>query len=333
MDLIIDNKIIEAPIVDIIQALREDTGNYYFNYIGKDGDKDIKVTCPYHKNGVENRSSAGIFNLKDDPEVEYGFFKCFTCGKKVPLYAVVSHCFDKDEKFGKEWLVDNFGSLLPIQKMIPPAFIQKKKEKVVVDREYIDESELNKFNYIHPYMYKRKLTNDVIAKFKIGYDKDTDSITFPCWDINGNLTSISRRSVSGKRFNLERDLKKDVYLLNFINPKVDNTVYVTESQINALTLWSYGLPAIALFGTGTEHQYDILNNYGIKHYVLCLDPDDAGRKGTIRLINNLKKCIIDIKDLPDGKDVNDLTQSEFNDARLLTSFEWVKKYHMKLLTN
>lgn len=47
------------------------------------------------------------------------------------------------------------------------------------DSSIIDENKLLDFAYIHPYMYNRKLTDEVINKFKIGYDKETDSIVFP----------------------------------------------------------------------------------------------------------------------------------------------------------
>ena len=91
------------------------------------------------------------------------------------------------------------------------------------------------------------------------------------------------------------------------------TVYVVESQINCLTLWQWGYPAIALFGTGSKKQYDILNRSGIRNYILCFDGDDAGRKATQRFIDNLKSDVfISVKQIPDGKDVNDLTKEEFD---------------------
>ena len=83
-------------------------------------------------------------------------------------------------------------------------------------------------------------------------------------------------------------------------------------------------------GTGCKHQYEILNKVGIRSYILALDPDGAGRQGTLRFIKSIKNCMISIKDLPDGKDVNDLTKEEFFSAPLLSIDEWRKKYNMSI---
>ena len=109
-----------------------------------------------------------------------------------------------------------------------------------------------------------------------------------------------------------------------------NEVYVAESQIDALTLWGYGYPAIALFGTGGRKSYDILKKSGIRIYHLCLDGDLAGRHGTLRFIKNMPDDVmIDIVYLPDGEDVNDLSKEEFDCLQHFdkyTFMEMLKEY-------
>ncbi len=83
---------------------------------------------------------------------------------------------------------------------------------------------------------------------------------------------------------------------------------------------------MALFGTGSKNQYDILNRSGIRKYILALDGDNAGRNGTKKLISNLKNAIITILDVPNGKDVNDLTKEEFDSLPRLSITEWENKY-------
>jgi DNA primase len=123
---------------------------------------------------------------------------------------------------------------------------------------------------------------------------------------------ITSRNVSNKYFHIEKNKDKPVYLLNFINRENIDKVYVCESQINALTLWTWGYPAIALFGTGSSHQYEILNKCGIRNYVLCFDGDIAGNKGRNRFIEKIRNdVLISYKSIPDGKDVNDLTKEQF----------------------
>ena len=90
------------------------------------------------------------------------------------------------------------------------------------------------------------------------------------------------------------------------------TVCVVESQINALTLWGWGIPAIALFGTGSDAQYKMLKKSGIRTYVLAFDGDLAGDIGSNKFIKNIGDDVLVRKlILPKGKDVNDLTKEEF----------------------
>lgn len=116
---------------------------------------------------------------------------------------------------------------------------------------------------------------------------------------------LTRRSVEKKQFYIDKDCEKPVYLLNFC--KDINSVCVCESQINALYLWSLNIPAVSLFGTGTSHQYEILNKSHIRHYVLCFDGDAAGDKGIRNFIQHIRKdVIVDVATIPRSKDINDL---------------------------
>ena len=167
-------------------------------------------------------------------------------------------------------------------------------------------------------MTQRKLTTEVIEKFKIKYDPKTKSIVFLCDDRN-RLLMLTRRSVINKTFIIDM-IKKSCLSIKFYQIDDAKSVYVCESQINALTLWSWGYPAIALFGTGTKIQYEILSKSGIRVYNLCFDGDEAGDRGTKNFIKNLgnKGAFMNIIKIPRGKDVNDLTKEEF-DRLMLTN--------------
>ena len=164
-------------------------------------------------------------------------------------------------------------------------------------------------------MKKRKLTDEIIEKFEIKYDPLSKSIVFPVRDISGKLVGLTKRSIEGKKFYIDKGFNKEnIYLLyNIISENIKEVV-VCESQINALTSWVYGKPAIALFGAGTtEEQMNVLNNTDIKHYILCYDPDNAGKKGANKFKRLIRKDVfVDEIFLPSGKDLNDLTKEEFN---------------------
>ena len=130
-----------------------------------------------------------------------------------------------------------------------------------------------------------------------------------------NLPSIDR-----KQFNIPSNLSKPIYLLNYIIKENIETVWVVESQINALNCWRRGRPAIALLGTGSSTQYDILKKSGIRTYFLAFDGDEAGDKGIKKFLKAMPNdLIINIVNIPRGKDVSDLTDDEFNKLTFYTA--------------
>ena len=105
-----------------------------------------------------------------------------------------------------------------------------------------------------------------------------------------------------------------------------------EGPFNLWSLYQWGKTGIALLGTGTEYQYKLLSQIKCKGYVLCLDPDSAGRNGTRKIIDYLlkhKKKNIFVTLMPEGKDVNDLTEDEFKNVEVVKYFEFYKKYGNK----
>ena len=307
MDLIIRGKRIETPIMTILTTLKSELPNGLLKDIEREAQDNIPITCPSHKNGMENRPSCYVYCRRDNAKVEYGRVHCFTCGYNVSLPKFVGDCFNQSEEFGKSWLIQRFGTMVEMDvDYLEPIILETPKKN------YMDESILNKYMFYHPYMWKRGLSKEVVDKFGVGYDKDYNAITFPVWDESGNLVMITSRNVTNKYFHIEKNKDKPVYLLNFINKDKIDKVYVCESQLNALTLHTWGYPAIALFGTGSAHQYDILNKSGIRNYVLCFDGDEAGLKGKDRFIHNIRKdVLVSYIKMPAGKDVNDLTKEQF----------------------
>ena len=307
MDLIIDNYIIDAPIMEILTECKKELTNGKLRVI-KDNGTWVSITCPFHSGGMEKENSCGVVS---DPhsKVEYGTFNCFACKESGKLYHLIAGCFDESDDFGKKWLINKFGKrfsevALKLEKIELP------KPEVI---NYLDERILDTFQSYHPYMTKRKLTPEVISKFKIKYDPHNQCLIFPVWDECDRLLFLTSRNVNYKFYQVPEDVDKPIYLLNFILRENIKEVVVVESQINCLTCWSYGIPAIALFGsTLTTYQRDILKKSGIRHYILALDGDDAGKKGVERFKSMIGKDVfVDVMQLPPTKDVNDLTYDEF----------------------
>ena len=169
-------------------------------------------------------------------------------------------------------------------------------------------------------MYDRKLTDEIIEKFDVGVDlhyvpadrvREVPCITFPVRDITGNTLFIYRRAISKKNFYMPAGLEKPIYGIYELGQTRDSVI-LCESIFNALTCYVYGYPALALFGTGTQLQIQSLKLLGVKEFILGLDPDEAGERGCKKLRNALKSvAIIRKMDIPQGKDINDLSYDEF----------------------
>lgn len=243
---------------------------------------------------------------------EDGLLHCFTCGETCTLQELIGRCFGRYDigQFGQQWLRDNFLVDLSQNREIKLCDFdtRTKKDKPIT---FVTEEELDSYRYYHNYMYKRKLTNEIIEKFDIGFDSKTNCITFPVKDEKGNCLFIARRSVEGKQFYYPVGVEKPVYGLYEL-PKDADEVIVCESMLNALTCWVYGKYAVALNGTGTDYQIEQLKRLSVRKIILALDPDNAGMRGTQKLKSRLynHKIVTELV-IPSNKDINDLSFEQF----------------------
>lgn len=309
--LVIDNHIIKRDIVEILSELKRYASPGKLKSVKNQGD-NYRVTCPVHKDGQENTPSCDIY-VGTSENVVWGTTHCFACGFKGQLYNLVAEVCDKDVNWGKRWLKDNFTeAVIEQNEVIIDQPINLKKD--IKKTQSINDDFLKDYQSWHPYMQERKLTKEVCQRFEVKYDPASECIVFPVRDIKGNLKFLTRRSIISKKFIIDKDVEKEVYLLNEIVKQKIKTVIITESQINCLTCWGYGLPAVALLGTGSDYQYNLLKKSGILHYILCFDGDEAGRKGVNNFIKSMPDNIfITVIQMPDKKDVNDLDKDTFLD--------------------
>lgn len=310
MPLIVDNnKVIKTSIEDIIYLLKQQLDVDRIDKLSSIEIKqnNIRVTCPIHGGGHERTPSCDIL-MTDKGSTPAGTVFCFACGYKTNLVRFVADCLNKNYREATEWLLNicDYSYLEDTRDVSQLNIVDKFNSS---SGSNISIEELKKYDYIHPYMFKRKLTDEVIKKYEVGYDPELDAITFPVY-VDGVCKFVCKRRVKFKRFDMPEIDEKPIYGLDYVT---GSSVVVCESIINALTAVSYGYSAVALFGTGSSKQYEKFNKLGIRHIVLCFDGDEAGRKGAKRFIDNVKYSIIDVIELPNGKDLNDLTKEQFDD--------------------
>ena len=309
--MIINDTIFNCSLNEVLNELKRQLTINKIPYLHtiKDSGENIQVSCPYHKRGQEKRPSAGI--RKSD-----GAFHCFTCGEIHSLPEVISHCFGYNDVLGKQgwnWLLKNFLTVSVEERKDVTLDFSRGRNSDNNSKSYIPEDELDKYRYIHPYMYKRKLTDEVIERFDVGYDKYNNCITFPVKDIRGNCLFLATRSVETKYFHYPSGVDKPVYGIYelYSLDSFPSEVYICESMIDALTLWTHNKYAVALNGLGTELQFKQLNDMPCRKFILATDSDEAGMKARDRIFKHLKNKLITQIIFPTGrKDENESSGEE-----------------------
>jgi hypothetical protein len=349
--MIINGVLFNADLTDIINELRAQLAINQIPLLGhiQDTPNNLMVSCPYHKGGQERKPSAGI-HKKD------GTFHCFACGEVHTLQEIISFCLgytdDMIGAHGWNWLIKNFATVaIEERKDVDMDFSRSNGFRSISagstnnnsngnDFVYVTEQELDSYRYYHPYWKKRKITNEyIIELFDLGYDKDTNCITFPVRDIKGNCLFVARRSVCTKFFSYPSGAEKPLYGLYELSKiwhseyvieehiedstiDVNQTVkscipggdvLVCESMLDALTCWEYGKPAVALNGLGTARQFKQLSELPCRKLILATDNDKAGMEARKRIRKNVKNKIITEFLFPEGiKDINDCSKEQFD---------------------
>lgn len=317
----VNNHVILDDTQDILIELRKQLELNGVKRFAKfiDSGNNIQTNCPFHKEGQERKPSFGI-------NKNTGECHCFGCGWSGTLSEMISNCFGKDDfgVYGDKWLIRNFLSVAVENRPEIDIDFGRRKKITSETKKYISEQELDSYRYTHPYMYKRKLTDEIIDLFDIGYDKSTDCITFPNRDINGNCLFIARRSVKTKFFNYPQDVEKPVYGLyecnicaKTIKNWFPNEIIICESMLDALTCWVYGKYAVALNGTGNENQFKTLRNMPNRKFILATDMDEAGLKARERIRQSLGNKLVTeyVWDINVAKDINDMNKEYFDSLK------------------
>lgn len=312
----IDNLIINAELMDVLTELRNQLNANGLHYFEKmfDSGEDIMVCCPYHKDGREKKPSAGI--RKSD-----GMFHCLACGETHSLPEVISYCLGASDPLssaGYKWLISRFVSVEVQKRDTIELNLSREQPRVVspiVNK--VSDEELDTYRYTHPYMYERGLNDSIIDLFDIGYDRYTDSITFPVKNSTGDCIFVARRNVRSKRFDIPKGIEKPLYGLYEAQSAELSDVYVCEGLFDCLRLWCNGRIAVAGFGClFSEYQIKQLQDLPTRHLILALDNDEAGREATKKLRKAINDKLITEVVIPNGKkDIGELTDDEIQNLQ------------------
>lgn len=187
---------------------------------------------------------------------------------------------------------------------------------------YITKDQLKQYAFRHSYLAGRGISEEVQRMFRIGYDKDKKAVVMPHTDSEGNIVNIKFRSVNRKQFWYANNnpVKNYLYGLNQCIQYGATKVWIVESEIDCMKLWTNGVPAIAL---GTAHcswrQLKILLSSQIETVVIATDNDEAGKECAEFLKKELVgKIETEFLEYPSKeiKDIGDMDANQIAEVKL-----------------
>lgn len=179
----------------------------------------------------------------------------------------------------------------------------------------LDSAILDRYKWRHPYLGERSISEPVQRLMRIGFDRDRHAVVIPWFNPDGSLGAIKYRRVDTKVFWYEkggRPIRDMLYGIDVVYSRRIRKVALVEAEVDAMTLMSAGIPAIATGGATSWNagKRDMIARSPIEEVVIMRDIDAAGKAWRNRVVADLRgvvrmKCAI----IPSYvKDVNECAQ-------------------------
>ena len=264
-------------------------------------DSDFIIFCPFHNN---YRSPAGEINKTT------GIFYCFSCQKTSDLVEFVmftsSRTYFESVRFIKS-------------KEQESNLEQEMTRQLHTKADYVPYDELQ-VKRLHQqaidspraisYFYGRKITQESILKFGLGFSENQDMVTVPVHSPDGMLLGFVGRSVEGKDFKNTPGLPKSKTLFNLNRVKTADKIYVVESSFDAIRLDQVGFPAVATLGANVSGmQIELLQKY-FNNVIVIADNDEAGGNMKKRLLEKLGSRVSVVQLNSKYKDIGDMSDED-----------------------
>ncbi len=165
-------------------------------------------------------------------------------------------------------------------------------------------------NLVKDYLVEdRNIPGGILEKYKVA--EQGNDIVFPFLDPSGQLVMAKRReAVDGaKPVPTEANCEKILFGWQAVDDNA-REIYITEGEIDALSLAAYGYPALSVpFGGGggnkqdwIESEFDRLERFEAVY--LCLDNDEPGEQAAAEIAQRLGRHRCRVVTLP-RKDANE----------------------------
>lgn len=280
------------------EYLKTMLGRYLTENHGIDIRKPFKCLNPSHDDQHPSMSYYDKGNL----------VKCFSCGATYDLFDLIGidyglHEF-KAQKAQAEALyptgiIDK--SLFANQaypttntknKSKAEAAMQSTNDNTASTTPAIDPESFHQHIHQTTYFQDRGISQEVIDRFKLGYNPRTKQVIMP---VKGEFyigRSTDPIAQNKDRYRLPAGIKKELFNAEALSQK--KPVFITEGIIDALSIITAGHEALALpAATDTNLLKDEIQKrieaQSLPELILCLDNDEAGQKAAHELSEYLNK--------------------------------------------
>jgi len=133
---------------------------------------------------------------------------------------------------------------------------------------------------VSPYLLSRGISAEVQELAGTGKSAHKGFTAIPWYTPNGHIANVKYRSTRGKAFFYEKGawpIGELVYGANMVKAQAE-TLVICEAEIDALSWWTAGIPAIAVGGVAfSDKQADIVRRLPFETLLLAGDNDRAGQ--------------------------------------------------------
>ncbi len=283
-------------------ALVEDIKTLFPDVKVQDG--YCRVRCPYHKGGAERKPSMSIL-LENKGSLRAGYCRCFSCGW-------VGTFEELAKDFGLQYVPDNYVIDEPTTK--PSLSLQLQRGVYKKDCPF-------RFS---PYLESRGIDELTQRTFRVYESEVENKVYLPVFDSKCNyIFSVARSTVARKgedRFFIDAGAKLGVAYIEEVDPF--KPLLIVEGQINALTAYTAGfMRAVATLGAANTACLKVLKKFS-GPFFLAFDADEAGKKATLRALDELGDYKCKVIAVTPEEDVNDIWKKcGFNKERFLQEME------------
>lgn len=236
----------------------------HMQVVTRSGD-EWSCICPFHRDTAPSLSV----------NVRSGLWVCYACGAKGSARSLATRFDAEVESLGTRSIDDVKAKVATVGKPVANATIS-------LDVVEHWKSSLQKEGG----WSARGISTDVIEEFDLGFDDLEDALTIPIHHpMSGRPVSVIKRLLQPEpgspKYRYARGFRVSDHLYGawHVQRQAPLAVAVTEGSIDALSMWSVGIPAVALLGARVSRaQGSLLRSLDVRTLVVMTDNDEAGRR-------------------------------------------------------